>query len=75
MPGPQNEIRNPLSDIPRYSIPKSDIHLENYERNSFYTSDRGLESYNSTPNNFDIRVDNFNQRNLGTCGTSEHNRT
>ena len=55
-----NDARNAQSDQPRYSIPKSDIQLENYEKNSFYTSDRGVDSYNSTPNNFDVRVDNFN---------------
>lgn len=36
----------------RVSLPKSDlIGLDNFDRNSFYISEKGLESFSCSPNN------------------------
>ncbi|CDW86420.1 UNKNOWN [Stylonychia lemnae] len=73
-PGTFSDTRSAIADGYRYSIPKSDIHLDNFDRNSFYVSEKAIESYNSTPNNFDVRVDNFNQQNKSSRPVSEQAR-
>eukprot|EP00347_Sterkiella_histriomuscorum_P009784 403339906 len=39
----------------RISLPKCDLNLDNFDRNSFYVSEKGcIDSYSCSPNNFEI---------------------